>query len=242
MGTPFQARGFGQNGKSIYANITKLQHLHLAFTVAPANGLGVTSVKSNGYVRNVFMHTSGAPTSNNGYLNPNPAAGLVLIQAFNNFNKFLGVNAHLISPNSGANVAVTAAAHLLVVGGAYTITVVGTTTTAQWQALGLPAGLTPTVGQSFIALITGIGAGTGQVQVPSASGVMGLELIGDPNQEIASDQLSVNGGAWLLGQFLAPTVTAGAYGTPMIATAPATGTIVELALIYDGSSVTIDGL
>jgi hypothetical protein len=147
------------------------------FTVAPADsgGLGITGLSSY-QIANVYMHTSATPAVGN----PNPAAGLILVQfskAFQGFNKIV-MNGPT-SPGSGTNVAVTAG---LTVGGLYQITVVGTTTAAQWQALGLPVGVVPAVGAVFIATSASAGVGTGQVQVPLSSGVGidHIELFGNP--------------------------------------------------------------
>lgn len=219
------ARGFGLNGKSVYANVTKLMEVDLQFTVTPTNGLGITSLKSNGYVRNVFMHTSTTPGENDGATNPNPANGYAVIQLNNSFNKFLGLAATLQAPNSGSAVKIDNSA--LTPGQAYTITVLGNATAAKWLAIGVPAGVTPAVGVSFIALTDG-GAGntlTSRVQAPSTSGIRSVEVVGDPNQSLQNTSLAANGGAYLLIQFMGETLTAGAY-TP-------TGTINSQAFTGD---------
>ena len=86
------ARGFGLNGKSLYTNVAMPKEVWLNFIVdaANGNGLGVRSLKSNGYVEYVFMHTSATPGSQKGHLNPNPPAGYALVCFKNNFNKYLG--------------------------------------------------------------------------------------------------------------------------------------------------------
>lgn len=58
------ARGYGQSGRSIYANITNLKSCTLNFTIdsTNGNGLGIRSLKSNGYVESVYMNTSAAFT------------------------------------------------------------------------------------------------------------------------------------------------------------------------------------
>lgn len=53
----------------------------------------------------------------------------------------------------------------LVIGNNYVISVLGTTTQAEWVTLGLSSLLTAAVGVSFVAAATGSGAGTGQVKV-----------------------------------------------------------------------------
>src|SRR4051812_45940607 len=110
------ARGYSQNGKSFYTNVTLPQSTWLNFTVTPTNGLGVTSVKSNGYANYVFMHTSTTPTASNGITNPNPAAGYAMIGLKNNFNKFLGLRWQIDAPAGNTSTAST------VTGTVYTIT------------------------------------------------------------------------------------------------------------------------
>jgi hypothetical protein len=204
------ARGFGLNGKSIYTNVTKPMDIGLQFTVTPTNSLGITSLKSNGYVRNVFMHTSTTPGSNDGYTNPNPAAGFALIQFQNNFNYYLNgfVQAQVPTATSTKidNSALTA-------GQAYVITIVGNSTLAQWQAIGLPQGVTPAVGVSFIATAVGAGANTStsRVELPTTSGILGVEVVGNPTLSSNNSNIASNGGAWLLLQFMGGIFTAGAY-------------------------------
>jgi hypothetical protein len=223
------ARGNGQNGGRFYSNITQPVKIDLNFVVDPANGngLGIRSLKSNGYVNNVFMHTTSAPGTNNGQTNPNPEAGYCLITMTNNYKVYLGGFDGFVSPLSGgALVAVTA-------GLAYVITSLGTTTLAQWQAAGVPAGFVPAVGMSFIAIETGAIGGTGTVQVPGVSGIASAEAIGNANLSISNASLAQNAGAQLLLQFLSG---AGAL------TAPATGSVCGMSIFMDISSATIDGL
>jgi hypothetical protein len=196
-----QPRGFGLNGKSTYENVVKPSVVNLQFTVTPSNGLGVTSVKSNGYVRNVFMHTSTTPAANDGYTNPNPANGFALVQFNNNFNYYLNGMAQFIPPTTGSikidNSALTA-------GAAYVITTLGNASLAKWLSIGVPPGITPAVGVSFIATGTG-GAGdvlTSRVSTPLTSGITGVEVVGTPNTMLSSSNIATNGGAWLLLQFL----------------------------------------
>lgn len=206
------ARGFGLNGKSLYTNIVKPMDINLRFTVTPTNGLGITSLKSNGYVRNVFMHTSTTPTSNDGYTNPNPASGYCAIQFKNNFNYFIGAVAGVVSTTQTSTKIDNSA---LTVGNAYVITTLGDASAATWTAIGVPAGVTPAVGVSFIALTVGAGANTStsRVMVPNPSGIYAVETVGDPNASISNSSIASNGGAWLMLQFLAPTFTGTALDT-----------------------------
>lgn len=203
------ARGFGINGRALYSNVAKPSEINLQFTVAATNGLGITSLKSNGYVRNVFMHTSTTPAANDGYTNPNPANGYLLIQLKQNLNYYLGHYASIQAPNSGNDVKIDNSA--MTAGLAYTITTLGNATLAKWQSIGVPPGVTPAVGVSFIATGNG-GAGntlTSRVQVPSTSGAAALELVGNPNLSVASN-IATNGGEWLLMQFMSPAFTGSA--------------------------------
>jgi hypothetical protein len=225
------SRGNGQNGGHFYSNITQPVALDLNFVVdsTNGNGLGIRSLKSNGYVRNVFMHTTATPGINDKALNPNPAPGYCLIQFKSNYRYYLGGFQGFVSPLSGTPLTSTTA------GVAYVIVSLGTTTLAQWQAAGLPMGFTPAVGSSFIATATGAIGGTGAVEVPSAtgSGIAAVEVVGDPNQTVSNASIAANGGAQLLIRFLG-------YGGAVAA--PADSSVCGLSVKFDISSVTIDGL
>lgn len=205
-------RGFGLNGKSLYTNVTKPQDVNLQFTVTPSNGLGITSLKSNGYVRNVFMHTSTTPAANDGYTNPNPAVGFALVQFTNNFNYYLNGFVQAQAPVTGS---IKIDNSVLTAGQAYVISTLGNSTTAQWQAVGLPAGITPAVGVSFIATVVGAGGNTStsRVSTPTTSGVFGAEIVGSPGLMLASSSIATNGGAWVLMQFMGAAFTGSALGT-----------------------------
>lgn len=220
------ARG-SQNAGHYYSNIVMPYLLNTQFTVAPADsgGLGITSLKSNGWVRGVFMHTTATPGVVDGITNPNPPSGYAVIQFKQNFNYYLSLLSGFISSYSGSAASVTA-------GSVYVITAVGTTTTAQWVAAGLQPGLTPQVGQAFVAIANGAIGGTGTVGTTSNSGITAVEVIGLPNASINNSNIASNGGAYVLVQFLAS-------GSP---TAPAAGSIASLGFWFDRSSVTVDGL
>ena len=228
------ARGFGLNGKSIYMNVCKPQIVECNFVVdsANGNGLGIRSLKSNGYIENVFMHTSATPGSNNGHLNPNPAVGLALVQFKNNFNYYLGGFSGFVSPVGSSGASTTAHAATI-------ITSLGTATLAQWQAVGLPAGLTPSVGMSFVATASGTVGGSATVAGPSVSGITSFEVVGDPNQSLNNSNIASNAGAYVLVQLLGATSSS---VTTLIPTAPANGSVLGMSFWFDGSTVTIDGL
>jgi hypothetical protein len=104
-------------------------------------------------------------------------------------------------------------------------TTVSDTNLADWQAVGLPSGLTPTVGQSFIAKSTGAGASTGTVIAPGVSGVGSIEVIGDPNQSFAPQPQGGSPfvGGWILVQFLQN----GSVATP------ASGSVIGMSFYVD---------
>lgn len=272
-------RGFGLNGKSIYRNVCKPMEVDCNFIVdsTNGNGLGIRSLKSNGFVESVFMHTTQTPGVINGVTNPNPAAGYAQITFKNNFNYYLGGFSGQIVPTTSNSTTATTA------GSVYVITALGTATLAQWQAKGLPPGLTPTVGQAFVATATGTIGGSAHVGIPGVPLVSYVSVIGDPNTEIANSNIAQNAGAKIIVQFSSltasgtisgATLTMNSYtpagtndggtppiftGTPAVLTgtisaqtftntsvytvaSPADGTVVAMQFMFDGSSVTIDGL
>jgi hypothetical protein len=101
-----------------------------------------------------------------------------------------------------------------------------------WQGVGLPKGLTPTVGQTFVAANTGAGASTGTVIAAGVSGITSVEVIGDPNTTLASGPMlgSSYPGGWIMIQFLGAT---GASTTTLIPKAPADGSVVGLSFWVD---------
>lgn len=225
-----QARGNGQNGGHFYSNITQPVKIDIQFTVSSTDtgGAGITSLKSNGYVQSVFMNTSATPASGS----PNPAAGVVEIQLKNNYNKFLGGTASFVSPVTGSNLTSTTN-HI-----AYVITALGTATAAQWLAAGVPAGIVPAVGVSFIAIATGAIGGSATVKAVGVSGIQSVEFVGLPNFNTTSSIANYDG-EYVVAQFLGATSSS---VTTLIPTAPAAGTVVMMSLFFDASSVTIDGL
>jgi len=220
------ARG-GQNAGHYYSNIVMPQEVGVSFNVLATNGLGISSLKSNGWVRNVFMHTSTTPTANDGVTNPNPAAGIIIVQLKQNFNVFLGMNCSFQAPGTSSAVTTTVA------NTTYVITVLGTTTAAQWTAVGLQPGFTAAVGQVFTATASQAIGGTGSVLAVGTSAVAAVEVMGNPNVQIANSSVAANGGAYI---FLQCNDYAGAL------VAPTSLSVCNLRLFFDRSSVSVDGL
>lgn len=225
MATP---RGYGNNGNKLYANVTQPMSTWVNFTVTPTNGLGVTSVKSNGYVNYAFMHTSTTPTASNGITNPNPPNGYAMIGLKNNFVHYLGMRWHIDYPATSTSTTSTTAATV------YTITALGTATAAQWQAVGLPAWLTPTVGQTFVATASQSIGGSATVGVAGVPNISTISVVGNPDTTIASSNISQYGGAYLVLQFSA--LTASGTITAATFTGSALGTHAHDLLIKGGQA------
>lgn len=168
--------------------------LDFQFTVTPTNASGITSLSGPG-IANVFMHTSTTPTTGS----PNPEAGTAMILLQGNYRRLLGASCVFTSPSSGVDLSSG-----LTAGRAYTISVLGTTTAAQWLTAGLPAGLTAAVGMTFIAAATSF-SGTGKVQVPLSSLTANMEFLGDPNLTLKNSTYPSAGlGPYVLVRFMAP--------------------------------------
>jgi hypothetical protein len=192
------------------------------------NGLGIRSLKGPA-ITAVYMHTSATPAAGN----PNPAAGTIVIQLDDKYNRsFSGFNA-IVSPVSGSSVKVDNSA--LTQGQAYIITSLGDATTAQWHTLGVPAGVTPAVGVSFIAASVGAGANssTSRVMTSAAAGsnIASIETVGDPNLS-CNPAPSANKGAQFI---LQCRDYAGALA------APAAGSVISLSFYLSDSSIVIQG-
>jgi hypothetical protein len=228
------SRGFGLNGKSLYTNVAMPKEVWCNFIVdhTNGNGLGIRSLKSNGYIEAVFMNTTQTPGVVSGITNPNPVAGYAMVIFKNNFNYYLG-------GFSGQIVPAASTASSTTTGHVYYIATLGTTTLAQWQAAGLPYGLTPAVGQAFVAIATGAIGGTGTVALPGVPTTQVLTVVGDPNTTIANASIANNAGARMVIQFNAATNSS---TTTLVAAAPADNTVVGMQFCFDGSTVSIDGI
>lgn len=204
------------NGKSIYIPQVKPVLLNCSFVVdsGNTNGLGIRSL-TGGYVKNIFMHTSSTPgVGNGGITNPNPAAGTILVQFDDNYNRLLcGFNA-FTSPTSGSAVKIDNSA--LTPGVAYVITTLGDATLAKWRAIGVPVGVTPAVGVAFIAATNG-GSGntlTSRVMTTATggSGIVSIENVGNANLSISPDPTANQGyGGSLILQCRGLSFSAGSY-------------------------------
>lgn len=212
---------------------SKPVQLDCIFTVTPSNANGTTAVTGPG-IAAVYMHTSTTPSAGN----PNPSNGHVLVQFQDTYNGYYFGGAQFQSPNSGSSISISGST-VMTIGAPYTITAVGTTTTAQWVVAGVPVGIAPAVGVTFFAAITGGGTGTGTVQAPLAtgSGILAVDVIGNPVTTLKSSAATVAGsssGAYMVLRTLAATNSS---TTTLVATAPATGSVCRLKFVLSNSFI-----
>jgi hypothetical protein len=215
-------RNWASGGK-IYSMHVKPVLLDCNFIVTPTNGAGITNLKGPA-VSKVFMNTSTTPSGGN----PNPPAGYIYVKLADNYNLAFGaVSMMAEAPLSGTPVTT------VVANSVYVITVLGTTTTAQWVAKGLPVGVTPAVGVSFVASASGALGGTGSVQAIATAGsnITDIQIVGNPDVTLANSAQPSNGGGYLI---------LACFKNGALA-APATGTTLNLAFYLSDSSILIQG-
>lgn len=219
-------RNWASGGK-IYSMHVQPVLIDCNFIVDNTNANGIASLKGPA-VNEVLMNSAHATPS------AVIAVGTIKVQLSDNYSKLYSLTSSIRSPNSGTPVKIDNSA--LTAGVAYTITVLGDASAAKWLAIGVPAGITPAVGVSFIALTNG-GAGntlTSRVQAAAATGstVQSIEMVGDPNQSLAPIPSSPGEGAQIL---LQCRDAAGAL------VAPAAGSVIQLSFMLSNSSIQIQG-
>lgn len=222
-------RNWSSGGK-LYSMHTSPVQIDCNFNVLATAALGISNLKGPA-VSAVYMHSTNATPSG-----PNPAAGTIVVRLADNYNKLLTA-AHVVlqSPLSGSDVKIDNSA--MTAGVAYVISTLGNATAAKWHAIGVPAGVTPAVGVSFIALSNG-GAGntlTSRVQTSAAagSGIASIEILGNSDLAIAPDPTASQGyGAEII---LQCRDYAGALANP------ADGSVISLNFLLSNSSVSVAG-
>jgi hypothetical protein len=190
------------------------------------NGFGVRSLKGSGITR-VYMNTSATPAVGS----PNPAAGYILVQFTDTYNKYLSGFSGQVSNTTGSSATTTAHVPNIIIN-------LGTTTLAQWQAAGLPKGIVPSVGAAFIPASSSAIPGGGLVALNSPSGIDHIEVCGDPNQTVISPvplPVSAPAGPQVGGMMAMVCLL---NSTP---TTPANGSVVSLNFYLSNSSVTLAG-
>lgn len=159
-------------------------------------------------------------------------------------NSFTASGSTTVTVTSTANVPLAGPPAEGLIPTGFTFAIVNFSTNLQdWQGVGLPKGVTPSIGASFIATATGYSTGggsTGLVVVPGVSGVSTLEVVGDPNQSLSPIPMggSPHVGGWILVQFMA--ATSSSVTTP-IPTAPADNSVCGMSFYLEQSSVVIAG-
>lgn len=164
-----------------------------------------------------------------------PSSSYILVTFQDNFNYYMFGTAGFVSPISGTPISISGSS-VMTIGNPYVIVSVGSSTQANWNAVGLPLGIIPAVGEAFIATVTGGGTGSGVVEAPSVSGCTSIEVVGDPNQTFGANY----NGASILGG------SAGSYmilqclngSTP---TAPANGSVIGLSFFMSNSYIAVQG-
>jgi len=146
------------------------------------------------------------------------SAGTYQVQLKDPYAKLLAASGYLVSPATGS--AITAGS--FVSGTLYQIVSLGTT---NFNSVGLPANLTPAVGQVFVA--TGVGSGTGTVKAVSLSGINNVELA-SPLMNATQAQ----NGSYLIMQCQGPT--SGTSTVPK-ATDPTQGSLLVLEFYMNNS-------
>ena len=218
-------RNWSSGGK-IYSMHVKPVLLDCNFVVdsTNGNGLGIRSLKGPA-IQAVYMHTSATPAAGN----PNPAAGTIVIQLADKYNRsFSGFNA-IVSPVSGSPLTSTTAGVPVI------IVSLGSASLAQWQAKGLPLGISPAVGVSFVPTASGTIGGSAAVEIAAAAGsnVCTIETLGDPNLSINPNPAANQGFG---GQIILQCRDyAGALA------APANGSVISIAMYLSDSSITVQG-
>lgn len=219
-----------RNIQFLYNPHNKGTLLDCSFTVASSDsaGLGITGLQASGRIASVYMHTSATAAAGN----PNPESGIIIVNLQDNYNKYLAHAASFEVPLSGSSVSISSG---LTQYDPYVITALGTSTQANWEAVGVPSHITAAVGVSFIASTSSAGTGTGTVQAPAASGagIFNLALIGNPS-------LMNSNGAIVLGAGNGMQLIFGCYkdsssDAPVLA-APSDGTVVSLMLYLNDSA------
>lgn len=113
---------------------------------------------------------------------------------------------------------------LIATGFTFAVTVSNTNLT-NWQAVGVPKGVNPVIGVSFVALATGSSSGggsTGTVKLAGVSGISTIEIVGNPSVSLAPVPMggSAHSGGWVLVKYLGQTLTMASYTPAGTVSAP----------------------
>ena len=176
----------------------------------------------------VAIGASGAPTLQQQYgiqSITRLSAGRYRMQLQDNYVKILSFSASAVSPVTGSDIT----AGSFSVGTVYQITALGNT---NWATAGLPAGITPSVGDTFLA--AAVGSGTGTAKAIGNSGVQRIELMGNNPAMLSNQPFVAQAGGFVDFQCLAPT---DASTTTVIPADPANGSSLIIVVSLSNSSV-----
>ena len=206
-------------------NMPVLIDCHFTVDGNNANGTGVSNLKGPG-VSAVYMHSS-APIA----ANPNPASGVILVQLSDTYFRYFSGSAQMVASSGASSTATVANA-------AEVITALGTATLAQWQAVGLPVGITPAVGAAFIATSTATIGGSATVAPTPATGsnIDHIEVLGDPTMTMNPTGIGLQPGVGLQGGYLVLQC----FKNQAVA-APSNSAAIKLNFYLSNSSVTVSG-
>ena len=163
-----------------------------------------------------------------------PGPGVIVVQLEDNYNRSISGIRAIVSPVSGIPLKIDNSA--LTQGQAYVIVSLDQSIpSSQWQALGLPRGVAPAVGASFIASSVGAGSNSSSARVMATvtSNIASIETVGDPNLSIAPDGTKNQG-------FGAQFILQCRNQTGAIA-APVDGTVISLGFLLNDSGVIVQG-
>jgi len=172
--------------------------------------------------------------------NPNPAPGYIMVQFTDVYSRYLAGFSGFASGAGGviSNIGGTA----LTQGKAYFVNSVGTSTQADWTAVGLPAGVVPVRGMPFIAATTGAGSGSGTARTDSVSGIGSIETLAVPNLSVSAMAKLPASSVQPIGQTVGGYIILICLDAPGTAPVPpATFSTVYLNFLLSNSSVTIKG-
>lgn len=164
--------------------ITSTANLAVGMSVQGSGIPALTTIKSiiDGVSITLSAATSSSVTGSityQGVGSPQPAAGLIVVKLSSSYNAFYGMQQSFVGPQATASTSTVA--NVINV-----ISVLGTATLAQWQAVGLPVGVTPAVGVAFIANQSAAIGGSAQTILATAAGVGidHIESLGNANLSI----------------------------------------------------------
>lgn len=191
-------------------------------------GTTIAAIVSSGSI-NLSAATSSSTTGSITYQavgNPNPQAGIIVVQLQDNYNTYLGGYAGFSGPLSG-----TPITSGMTVGHVYVIVSLGSSTLAQWQAAGVPSYIKPAVGVSFIAAATSVaGGGAVEAILSTGAGIDHVEAVGDANL-----MNNYNGAIVIGGGGPGMTLIQACYKNTAL-TAPADGTVIGMNFYLNDSA------